>query len=449
MKEIKISTDANEDKISQPEKPIQLEKYPEIDPEIAWELANLVRISYADHGCFNNWFETKKEPQEFTLEANRRLENIEFNNNWIYAKKEIESSPLTEYYLLNEEDLKNENIASKFPDSDYYKYKILKTYEYTSYYPINYFLNKKIVDIDRFGFIAERQERKDKFVFVIFRGTLEPAEWFSNAQFKQLNFLTRTVLELKKTENKETEDFGKISLGFNKMYTDFRPGIIIGDNYINKISIKIDSVIRQFLWKKSKFKLKNQSIYQAINDYVSNQNLDRANVYIAGHSLGGALATIAALDIARQLDIAGKNKLKSPIGLYTFASPRVGDNKFADKFNEFMSDGKIESFRFANSEDLVTKIPLPVWFKLGIDLDRRLILKRIRSLFNTLTRGVFETDYQHIGIPIYFTHQARRTKNGSELESTATVGDNHNMTRTYCGALEKNKRKERNKKHGE
>ncbi len=150
--------------------------------------------------------------------------------------------------------------------------------------------------------------------------------------------------------------------------------------------------------------------------------------------MGGALATIATMHIAE------KDKFETSINLYTFASPRVGDNVFADKFNQLVYQNKIKAFRFANSEDIVTKVPFPVWFKSGIDLENNPLLELTRSTFNRLTGGIFDKDYQHVGIPIYFTHQARRFNNDQNLKPTATVGDNHNMTATYCGALERNKK---------
>ena len=142
------------------------------------------------------------------------------------------------------------------------------------------------------------------------------------------------------------------------------------------------------------------------------------------------------------MDIAEKDKLRTPINLYTFASPRVGDNEFADKFNQFASgeNKKIKAFRFANSEDIVPKVPFPVWFKSGIDLVQKPLLELARTTFNKITGGIFDKDYQHVGVSIYFTHQARRFNGDGTLKPTATVGDNHNMTSTYCGALEKNKK---------
>ena len=427
MIKIPIIKVEDENKISRPKRPIELSRYPDIDPERAWELANLIRIAATDYQCFNDWYNNvtgtntgAKIYKEFTLEKNRKLEGIvlENNNSWIYASKEIKNSTLEEYRLLTESDVKDKD--SQFSDEKYYKYKILKTYEHLAYYP-----TKLDVDIDRFGFIAERKEGNKTIVFVVFRGTRELGEWFNNSQFKQVKFLSRD------DDSDGIEGYGKISLGFNKMYTGFRPGILINYGILNKILQKGDTVIRDMLEKIDKVKIEYKPIYQAVDEYLLNlnNNTDK-NIYVTGHSLGGALATIATMHIA------DKDKLKTPINLYSFASPRVGDNTFADKFNQ-LSPNKIKAFRFANSEDLVTKVPFPVWFKAGLDLEDSPLLELTRTTFNTVTGGIFDKDYHHVGLPIYFTHQARRFNDDETLEATATVGDNHNMTSTYCGALEK------------
>ena len=53
-----------------------------------------------------------------------------------------------------------------------------------------------------------------------------------------------------------------------------------------------------------------------------------ASLVIAGHSLGGALATLLALDVAANTALG--NNLKA----WTFASPRTGDPSFADTYNQ-------------------------------------------------------------------------------------------------------------------
>lgn len=68
-------------------------------------------------------------------------------------------------------------------------------------------------------------------------------------------------------------------------------------------------------------------------------------IFITGHSLGGALATICGLDLHNY----------SPL-VYSFASPRVGNNIFASTFNELLPYAQ----RIENSEDIITDLPPPI-----------------------------------------------------------------------------------------
>ena len=69
---------------------------------------------------------------------------------------------------------------------------------------------------------------------------------------------------------------------------------------------------------------------------------------ICGHSLGGALATLLALDVA------ANTNFKSPT-VYTYASPRTGDALFAHTYNQVAPN----TYRIANRVDIVPKLPLP------------------------------------------------------------------------------------------
>lgn len=72
------------------------------------------------------------------------------------------------------------------------------------------------------------------------------------------------------------------------------------------------------------------------------------SVTICGHSLGGALATLVAFDVAVN------SAFREPT-VYTYASPRTGDSSFANTFNHVMKN----SFRIASRMDVVPHVPLP------------------------------------------------------------------------------------------
>lgn len=70
--------------------------------------------------------------------------------------------------------------------------------------------------------------------------------------------------------------------------------------------------------------------------------------YIAGHSLGGALATLAAFDLANRYP-----KMRPNLRLYTYASPRVGNVAFANTHSQLIPN----SYRIYNVADTVPKTP--------------------------------------------------------------------------------------------
>ena len=75
------------------------------------------------------------------------------------------------------------------------------------------------------------------------------------------------------------------------------------------------------------------------------------HVVFSGHSLGGALATLAAVQFAKQYpDIV--------VSCVTFGSPRVGNGSFAQMFNKCCAG----SFRFVNEDDPVPMGPTPIRF---------------------------------------------------------------------------------------
>jgi triacylglycerol lipase len=74
---------------------------------------------------------------------------------------------------------------------------------------------------------------------------------------------------------------------------------------------------------------------------------NKKTLWIAGHSLGGAMATICA----------SRCKLShiqtNPIELYTFGSPRVGNNRYVNY-------SVVVHIRWVNNNDIVTRVP-PNW----------------------------------------------------------------------------------------
>jgi triacylglycerol lipase len=72
------------------------------------------------------------------------------------------------------------------------------------------------------------------------------------------------------------------------------------------------------------------------------------NLWITGHSLGGALAVLATAKLRFE-------KAQPISGLYTYGQPRVGDFEFSSRFDQVFG---ANTFRFVNFKDIVPRVPL-------------------------------------------------------------------------------------------
>jgi hypothetical protein len=157
-------------------------------------------------------------------------------------------------------------------------------------------------DVVSFGFVAQDPVGN---VVVSIRGTNGILEWVQDARFLAVKcpFLPGSGL---------TED------GFTSVYESLR---IAQDPASNRLITTLPTL----------------PYPQAVQSLT-----------ICGHSLGGAVATLFALDVAANA------KFRQPT-VYTYASPRTGDPSFADTYNQVVP----QTYRIANRLDVVPKLPLP------------------------------------------------------------------------------------------
>lgn len=141
-------------------------------------------------------------------------------------------------------------------------------------------------------------------IYVVFRGTKTISEWISDATLTQSDYTY-------------VADGGKTETGFTDVYASIRAPIL-----------------------------------QEVQTLIAGGGYTA--LYITGHSLGAAVATLAAPDLA------ANTTLTSPV-VYTFASPRVGDPEFALLFDD---DG-FTTWRVANTYDEVPKLPGAVTIVIG------------------------------------------------------------------------------------
>lgn len=148
---------------------------------------------------------------------------------------------------------------------------------------------------ERFGFIIESPQE----VIIAFRGTSSTTNWISDiiASQKKFKYIKEDCLTHR---------------GFTDIYSSAR-----------------------------------DEIHSALGKIVPGKT-----IYITGHSLGAALATMCAVDLA------ANTAYHTPFPyLFTYGSPRVGDPAFAKACTTYVPN----SYRIANPFDVVTYTPPSIY----------------------------------------------------------------------------------------
>ena len=78
--------------------------------------------------------------------------------------------------------------------------------------------------------------------------------------------------------------------------------------------------------------------------------LDPGSPFVTGHSLGAALAALAAFRLHTEANIGAR-------AVYTFGMPRVGGQTFGDLYEPTLGD---RTFRLVNGDDPVPSVPPPI-----------------------------------------------------------------------------------------
>jgi triacylglycerol lipase len=218
-------------------------------------------------------------------------------------------------------------------------------------------------DTETFGFVARRAETGN--AYIVFRGTESPDDWLTNIELRHVA---------------QQHGWGKVEEGFDRVYAHCSPVILA-----------------------------------AIRNAGANQ------VFVAGHSLGGALATLCAADLKSALGVNAT--------VYTLASPRVGDVEFASRFNAECP----ALWRVVNTEDVITTVPVAttafesahltleariVRLLVRLPIVGRWVMRRLGWMRTMLTDDV----YEHVGVPVTFTR------------NNGTILANHQMA-TYLAAI--------------
>ncbi|MCL6512419.1 MAG: lipase family protein [Anaerolineae bacterium] len=136
-------------------------------------------------------------------------------------------------------------------------------------------------------------------------------------------------------------------------------------------------------------------VYQSVRSEVRSRRTNNQKVFLTGHSLGGALATICAYRFQK---VGGV-----PVaGVYVFGAPRVGDIGFANAYNNLLKD---KTFRWVKNLDFAST--LPDYAPPPLPTTR---YHHVGSLNFIKANGAIEVDHldvEPIGIPSIADHDMR------------------------------------------
>lgn len=98
------------------------------------------------------------------------------------------------------------------------------------------------------------------------------------------------------------------------------------------------------------FKGALDSVWDQVIAVMAELNLNKTKpIFVSGHSLGAALAQLAAYRLA-----LSQYHVK---GVYVYGSPRVGNTAFANAYNELIDE---VTYLHINNDDIVARVPPPI-----------------------------------------------------------------------------------------
>ena len=164
----------------------------------------------------------------------------------------------------------------------------------------------------------------------------------------------RLVLAFKGTSSAENV---RTDLDVIKTVHEPKRKVQVSKGITKKISVPRTPMVHRGFWKSWKKKGFDERIKRLVKRYIDTYHADSddpVELHVTGHSLGGALATLAAFDLTQQFRV--------DTTVYTFGQPRVGNRAFATEYNATV----IKHFSVANGHDPVARVPKGSYTKNGI-----------------------------------------------------------------------------------
>lgn len=185
-------------------------------------------------------------------------------------------------------------------------------------------------DVSRSCVYAITRHEEQKRIVVIFRGTSNSGDWIKDA------LITQT-----KNNNPVSDETNSLPAQIG-IHSGFAKALLSGNN-VDKILLEV------------------KELMEGNPDY---------KLFVTGHSLGGAMATLFGFYVAANEDpIYVKN---GPVQVFSVSSPRVGDKSFRDSFKYLEERGKMRHARIHNARDKVAMLPYVGGFYKHVGLELKL-----------------------------------------------------------------------------
>uniref|UniRef100_A0A452ZZ64 Phospholipase A1 n=1 Tax=Aegilops tauschii subsp. strangulata TaxID=200361 RepID=A0A452ZZ64_AEGTS len=171
-------------------------------------------------------------------------------------------------------------------------------------------------------------------VVVVWRGTIQALEWIKDLEFAMVH--PKGIL------GEVTGAEAMVDRGWFSIYTSTDQA-----STHNKVSAR-------------------KQVLAEVRKLVDTYKDEEVSITVTGHSLGAALATLSAFDIAEN----GYNCTPAaafPVTAFAFACPRVGGAGFKRRFNTATAAG-LRVLRVCNARDIVPRYPGLPYHDVGVEL---------------------------------------------------------------------------------
>jgi len=244
--------------------------------------------------------------------------------------------------------------------------------------------------------------KAEKTITVVFRGSVNAADWVSNVQCNMCDYNIPGFVS--KHNRDKSQNFGRVHEGFYKYLFE---ETMAGSN--------------------GSTKSKGEEIMGTLQgDFFSKPEYKDYKLFVTGHSLGGAISTLFSFRAA------AFNELNRPVVNVSFASPFVGNDLFRAKFIDLERKKQVQHLRVSNYQDVVTLIP-SLTFPLpeGVKPYKHVGMN-IRLYSNDLGSPNYRRFYPKEGSLI---NGMRNTLHGSIMLGLSTDPIGHHLTPEYTKRL--------------